>query len=138
MKENVKTNRKAIQVKDIEHDSKAGKHRKGFDRLLADSVDETVTEVVGAKVSGEKVSSILWRYWEGNLGVTYENLHDNLPKVFEWIETIFGTRGETVGQLVIKRLYTKANVPLEYSQNQPLEEYAEKLKQILEKDSEQP
>jgi hypothetical protein len=133
MKNNVETNRKAIPIKDIEHDSEAGKHQKGFDHLLLESIDEAVTEVLGAKVT-----SILWRHWEDNIGVTREDLPNHLPKLFESIQTTFGRGGETVGERVIKRLYTKANVPLEYSQNRPLEEYVKKLKQILAEDPKQP
>jgi hypothetical protein len=132
MKENMETNRKAIPVKDIEHASEAGKRQRDFDDLLVDSVDEAVTEILGADVT-----PILWRYWTGDLGITRENMPNHLLKLFESIQTIFGAGGETVGEQVIKRLYTKANIPLEYSHVRPLEEYAEKLKQILAKDFKQ-
>jgi hypothetical protein len=113
-------------------EAEAEKRRISFNELLIDSVEEAVTEVLGVKIS-----SIVWRHYQAFLGITHEEMPDHLPKLFESIGTIFGTGYETVGEVVIRKLYAKANVPLKYSHNRPLVEYAEELRQILAKDPEQ-
>jgi len=112
--------------------SEAGKRHLDFDGLLVHILDEALTEILG-----EKIASMLWTYWATSLGITRENVSSRLPELFESIQAIFGTGYETVGERVIKRLYAKANVPLEYSDKQPLGDYAEKLKHILAKDPQQ-
>ena len=106
--------------------SETGKDQIGFDQLLSDSVDEVLTEALGSKIS-----SILWRQWSISLGINRENLSNHLPKLFESIRTVFGTGYRTMGELAIRRAYAKANLPLDYSSNRPLLEYAQELKQIL-------
>ena len=127
---NVKADRKAAP-EDIQ-DSNAEKSPIDFNDLLIDSVDEVVTEVLGVKVS-----AMLWRHYQAFLGITREEIPYQLPKLFESIETIFGTGEETVGTRVIRKLYAKANIPLEYSHSRSPVEYVEELKQILAKDPKQ-
>jgi hypothetical protein len=132
MKEDTVPNRKASPVNGVERSSEAEKHQINFNKFLIDSLDEAVTEVLDVKTS-----SILWRHYEAFLGITREEMPDHLPKLFESIQIVFGTGDETVGERVIRKLYAKANIPLKYSHNRPLVEYAEELKQILAKESEQ-
>jgi len=120
---------KPSPIKDTNNVSLDRKTRISFNDILVDSFDEVVTEVVGVKVS-----SILWRHYQAFLGITRDEIPHQLPKLFESIQTIFGTGDGTVGERVVKKMYAKAHVPLEYIDNRPLAEYAEKLKQILTQD----
>ena len=63
--------------------------------------------------------------------MTREEMPNDLPKLFRSLETVFGKGDETIGEVVIREVYKKANVPLNFSHNHPLAEYAEELKQIL-------
>jgi hypothetical protein len=110
---------------DMDH-KVSNQYRADFNGLLVDSVEETITEILGAKVA-----RILWRYWETYLDITRENMPSNLQKLFESMQTIFGRGGETVGERVIRKLYAKADVSLRYSDNRPLTGYAEELRQSL-------
>jgi len=98
----------------------------GFDQLISESFDEVLTEVLGSRTS-----SMFWHHWSASLGIERKNLSNHLPKLLESIETVFGTGYRTVGELAIRRAYAKANLPLDYSGNRPLLEYAQELKQIL-------
>jgi len=106
--------------------SETARHQIGFDQLLSESFDEALTEVLGPKTS-----SMFWHHWSKSLGINRENLSNHLPKLLESIQAVFGTGYRTVGELAIRRAYAKANLPLNYSSNRPLLEYAEELKQIL-------
>ena len=106
--------------------SETPKGQIGFDQLLSDSFDEVLTDALGSRIS-----SILWRQWSKSLGINPEKLSNHLPELFESIRTVFGTGYGTVGELAIRRAYAKANLPLDYSSNRPLLEYAQELKQIL-------
>jgi hypothetical protein len=110
---------------DMDHKA-SNQHRADFKGLLVDSVEETIAEILGAKVA-----RILWRHWETDLDITRENMPSNLQKLFESMQTIFGRGGETVGARVIRKLYAKADVPLEYLDNRRLTGYAEELRQSL-------
>ena len=106
--------------------SETAKDQKGFDQLLSESVDEVLTEVLGSKAS-----SMFWHQWSISLGINRENLSNHLPKLFESIQAVFGAGYRSVGELAIRRAYAKANLPLDYSWNRPVLEYAQELKQIL-------
>ena len=110
---------------DTETDRKGNNRHPDFNGLLMESVDETFAEVLGAKLS-----SIVWRHDQEFLGITREAIPYQLPKLFESIQTIFGTN-QSMGERVIRKLYAKANVPLNYCHTRPLLEYAEELKQAL-------
>ena len=103
-----------------------GSSRPNFKDLLVDVVDEAISHIMGAKTS-----SIFWRHFQAYLGITREEMPNDLPKLFASLEAIFGKGGETIGEVVIRELYKRANVPLNFVHNRPLAEYAEALKQIL-------
>jgi hypothetical protein len=53
------------------------KHRTDFNELLVDSVDEAITEVLGAKVT-----SAFWHHYQAFLGITREAVqHAFHPKL---------------------------------------------------------
>ncbi|HUK29445.1 MAG TPA: hypothetical protein VLV31_13555 [Candidatus Acidoferrales bacterium] len=112
---------------DTDSNGKANdQHQADFNALLIDSVDEAVSEVMGAKTS-----SLFWRHFQAYLGMTREEMPNDLPKLFTSLQTVFGSGDYTVGEMVIRKLYAKANVPLNFSHNHPLAECAQKLRQIL-------
>jgi len=100
-----------------------------FDTLLIDAVDEVVTEIFGTKSS-----SVFWCHYLAFLGISREEMPNQLPRLFNSLGTIFGVAQQTVGEFIIRKLYEKANVPLNYSPNRPPAQYAEELRQILTKE----
>jgi hypothetical protein len=111
-----------------ETNGKASNRQIDFNNLVIDSVDEVFAEVLGVRLSG-----MLWQHYQSSLGITREEIPYHLPKLFESMENIFGGGYESVGERLIKKLYAKADIPLKFSENRPLPEYAEQLKQILAK-----
>jgi len=107
----------------------ASKGRTDFNDLLIDSVDETITEVLGSRVT-----SAFWYHYQAYLGVSRDEMPYRLPTLFESLKGVFGVGGETLGRIVVKKLYAKANVPLNYSSDRSLLEYVEELKQTLAED----
>jgi hypothetical protein len=99
-----------------------------FNDLLIDSVDEVVTEVLGPKVS-----SVFWRQYQAFLGITREEMPNQLPRLFASLDMVFGRAGETFGDRVVRRLYEKANVPLKNPPRRTPLENAEELRRALAK-----
>ena len=107
----------------------ARKGRTEFNDLLIDSVDEAITDVLGSRVT-----SAFWYHYQAFLGITRDEMPYRLPTLFESLRGTFGVGGETLGRIVIRKLYVKAKVPLNYDPNRPSLEYVDELKQTLAED----
>jgi hypothetical protein len=93
--------------------------------MLVDSVDETISQVLG-----RRVTSAFWRHYQF-LGITRDEISYHLDTLFSSLKDTFGVGGETLGRVIVKKLYAKANVPLDLKSDHTLAEYVEELKQIL-------
>jgi hypothetical protein len=113
-------------------DTEAKRHHTDFNDLIVDSVGETVTEVLGAKVT-----SAFWYHYQAFLGITREEMPYHLDTLFSSLKESFGVGGETLGRRIVQKLYAKVNVPLNYVIGRPLTDYVEELKQILVNDKKQ-
>ena len=107
----------------------AKKNRTDFNDLLVDSVDEAISEVLG-----NKVTRAFWYHYQAFLGITRDEMPYRLDTLFASLKGTFGVGGETLGRLIVKKLYAKANVPVELKLNHTLADYVEELKQILAQD----
>ena len=94
-----------------------------------ESVSEAVSEVLG-----NRVTSAFWYHYQAFLGVTREEMPYRLDTLFSSLKNTFGVGGETLGRIIVKKLYAKVNVPLELKPDRTLAEYVEELKQILAQD----
>jgi hypothetical protein len=106
-----------------------GASRTEFNNLLVDSVNEAITDILGPKVN-----EALWYHYQAYVGVTRDEIPYQLDTFFNSLKTVFGLGGETLGRVIVKKLYAKANVPLQLVPDRPLSEYVETLKQILAED----
>ena len=100
--------------------------RTDFNDLLVDSVTETITDILGAKVT-----SVFWYYCQAYLGITREEIPYRLDTLFAGLKDAFGMGSETLGRSIIKKLYAKADVSLTYVPDKPFTEYVEELKETL-------
>jgi len=105
------------------------KYRTDFNDLLVESVEESITEVLGFKVT-----SAFWYHYQAYLGITKEEMPYRLDTLFSSLKDAFGVGGETLGRHIIRKLYAKTDVPLEYVPGHPLSEYVEELKEFLAED----
>jgi hypothetical protein len=105
------------------------KERTDFNELLVESVKETISEVLGARVT-----PAFWYHYQAHLGVTQEEMPYRLDTLFSALKGMFGVGGETLGRRIVKKLYAKAEVALDYTPDRPLTEYVEELKEFLAQD----
>ena len=103
--------------------------RTDFNDLLIDSVGEAITDVLGARVT-----PAFWNHVQAYLGITKEEMANDLDTLFSALKDAFGVGGDTLGRLVLKKLYAKVGVPFEYTPDRPLLKYVEDLKEFLAKD----
>ena len=99
--------------------------RTDFDKILAESVNEAIAVVLGRKTTPE-----LDRHLQAFLGISYANI-DTIEVLFSSLECAYGLFGSTVPQLVVKKMYGKANVPLYRVEGTPMIQYVYDLKRIL-------
>jgi hypothetical protein len=83
---------------------------------------------------GSRVTSVFWHHYQAFLGITRDEMPYRLDTLFASLKGTFGVGGETLGRVIVKKLYAKANVPLELKPDHTLAEYVEELKQILSQD----
>lgn len=113
--------------------SLAKRHRTDFNDLLIASVEETISEILGARVTGA-----FWYHYQAFLGITREEMPYRLETLFQTLKGTFGVGGETLGRSIVRKLYSKAGVPLIYVPDRSLVDYVEELKQTLAKSLMQP
>lgn len=101
--------------------------------MLIESVQETITDVLGASVI-----PAIWYHYQVFFSITRDKIPYRLDALFSSLKKTFGIGGETLGRIIIKKLYAKAEVPLNYVPQRPFTDYVEELKQILAKDHMQP
>ena len=109
------------------------KHRTDFNDLLVDSVDEAISGVLG-----NRVTAAFWYHYQAFLGITRAEMPYRLDTLFASLKGTFGVGGETLGRVIVKKLYAKANVPLDLKVNRSFTEHVEELKRILAEDLMQP
>lgn len=108
-------------------------HRTDFNDLLIKSVEETISEILGASVT-----SAFWYHYQAFLGISREEMPYRLETLFQTLKGTFGIGGETLGRSIVRKLYSKAGVPLNYVPDRPLADYVEELKETLAKNLMQP
>jgi len=106
--------------------SSSRRHRTDFNDLLVESVKETISEVLGARVT-----PAFWYHYQAHLGVTREEIPYRLDTLFSALKGVFGVGGDTLGKMIIKKLYAKVEVPLKYTPDRPFKDYVEELKEFL-------
>ncbi len=108
-------------------------HLTDFNDLLIDSVDEAISEVLG-----NRVTAAFWYHYQAFLGITRDEMPYRLDTLFASLKGAFGVGGETLGRVIVKKLYAKANVPLDLKIERTFTEHVEELKRILAEDLMQP
>jgi len=103
-------------------DQQKARKRTDFDKILVESVNESIAIVLGGKTSPE-----LERHLQAFLSFSYGKI-DNLELLFSSLERTYGLFGSAVPELVVKKMYEKANVPFYEVAGTPLIQYVYDLK----------
>jgi hypothetical protein len=107
------------------------KNRAEFDKLLIQSVLETIESVLGRSVL-EAFAHYIQTYVE----ITVDEIPAHVDLLFTLLKDAFGVGGDTLGRTIIRRLYQKAGVRLEdtraFRTKRPAIDYVEELRQRLQ------
>jgi hypothetical protein len=97
---------------------------KNFNEVLCQSIDETITEIVGTNVLKS-----LYNHLNKHYSVTREELPYRLDTMYTVLDQVFGVRGaRTIGRQIAKRLCAKFKIPFLDTPDCTLEMYIEKAK----------
>jgi hypothetical protein len=105
------------------------KHRTDFNDLVVESVEETISEVLG-----RRVTPAFWHHYQAFLGISRDEMPYRLETLFASLKGMLGVGGDTLGRMIVRKLYAKTNVPLDLKPDRTLLEYVEELKAILAQD----
>lgn len=105
------------------------KHRTDFNDLVVESVEETISEVLG-----RRVTAAFWHHYQAFLGISRDEMPYRLETLFASLKGMLGVGGDTLGRVIVRKLYAKTNVPLDLNSGRTLIEYIEELKATLVQD----
>jgi hypothetical protein len=102
--------------------------RTDFDQMLLESVNEAISTALGRPITPE-----LLHYLQAHIGVSVDEMPDRVDLLFQSLMDTFGTSGDDLCKLIVKKMYAKAGVPFYEIGGQPMIRYVEELKARLAK-----
>jgi hypothetical protein len=97
-----------------------------FNRALIESVEETITTVLGKKVA-ESFGS----YFHAHLGLSGEDIPSHMKELSSTLEGLFGVGGSVLGRAIVRRLCAKLGLSLVQKRDSSFVECIEDVKKIL-------
>jgi hypothetical protein len=102
------------------------KHRE-FNDAMADSIDESIRELFSPQVLEQFHNVLLGRY-----DVSRDELPYRLETAYRILTNVFGMKGaETIGRMIVRRLYQKFGLEFDGSLGLNLMDYVELAKKKL-------
>ena len=114
-----------LALKMQESDS-APKSRTDFSQVLLESVNEAVAVALGKPITPE-----LTHHLQAYIGISADEIPNHIDLLFSSLRGSFGTRGDDLCKMVVKRMYEKAGVLFFEIGGQPMIQYVEELKARL-------
>ena len=102
--------------------------RADFKQMLLDSVDEAIALVLGLPVTPE-----LFQHLQAYIGLSIDEMPNHVDLLMRSLRDSFGTRGDFLCKLIVKKMYAKAGVPFYEIAGQAMIQYVEELKARLAK-----
>jgi len=99
---------------------------KRFNEILIQSIDTTMVELLGSRVSSD-----LHKHLKGHYGVTSEELPYRLETMYALLKDVFGITGErTIERQIARRFAREFNIPFLDTIDCTLPMYIDKAKAI--------
>jgi hypothetical protein len=108
------------------NDLDSSKSRTDFGRILMESVSESISIALQRTITPE-LSKRLQAY----LGMSVEEMEDNVDRLFSSLENSFGISGGDLCKMVVKRMYQRAGVPFYEVAGIEMIQYVHELKRVL-------
>ena len=109
-----------------ESDSQASKSRTDFGQILLESINESISVALGRPI-GPELSQTLQSY----LGMSVDEMEDNVDVLFSSLRDSFGLQGTDVRRMVVKRMYQKASIPFFEVAGTHMIQYVHELRRML-------
>ena len=97
-----------------------------FNQILLESVNEAVAVALGKPTTLE-----LTHHLQAYIGISADEIPNHIDLLFSSLRDSFGTRGDDLCKMVVKKMYEKAGVPFFEIGGQPMIQYVEELKARL-------
>jgi hypothetical protein len=102
------------------------KTRTDFSQILLESVNEAI-----AIASGKSVTPELTHHFQAYIGISADEIPNHINLLFSSLRDSFGTTGNDLCKLVVRKMYAKAGVQFFEIAGQPMIQYVEELKARL-------
>ncbi len=100
--------------------------KKDIDRLLLEAADESLTDLLGAKVRQATYVSL-----ERNYGLAREAIPEKCEKFGSSLEKIFGVGGRTIGKVIAKKLFSRLGLEFSEKFGYQIQDYVKEAKAAL-------
>ena len=97
-----------------------------FNELFIQSVDETITGILGKTVSNAFTNYVRTRF-----GLEIDAIPERPETLFSALHDSLGAGGDRVGKYIVRKLYQKAGIEFQDGDNRPLADYVQQLKRRL-------
>jgi len=97
-----------------------------FDELFIQSIDETITGILG-----RTVSQAFRNYVRTRFGLEIDAIPERPDALFSALHDSLGTGGDRVGKYIVRKLYQKAGIEFLDGDGRTLAEYVQVLKRRL-------
>ncbi len=98
-----------------------------FNSQLIDSVDETITSVLGGAIL-----LATYRFLANEYGITREHIPGRLDEFDSSLEKMFGVGGTTLSRAIAKRFWAKLGLEFVPTRNKRLVDYVNEARERLE------
>ena len=97
-----------------------------FNELFVQSIDETITGILGRTVSKAFTNYVRTRFC-----LEIDAIPERPEVLFSALHDSFGAGGDRVGRYIVRKLYQKAGIEFLDGDGRPLAEYVQTLKRRL-------
>ena len=97
-----------------------------FNEMFIQSIDETITGILG-----RAVSEAFTNYMRARFNLEFDVIPERPEALFSALHDSLGGGGDRVGKYIVRKLYQKAGVEFLDGDGRPLAEYVQALKRRL-------
>ena len=97
-----------------------------FNQILLESVNEAIAAALGKPITPE-----LNQHLQAFIGMSSDEIPNHVDRLFSSLRDSFGTSGDSLCKMIVKRMYARAGVSFYEISGQPMIQYVKELEAKL-------